>query len=430
MKILERKLFKELIKWVPRREILAIKGPRQSGKTTLLQMLQQWLIEEQQVPSEHIIFLTFEDRELLESFRHNPKQFILRYAFDHKQQYYVFIDEAQYCQEIGQNLKLLYDAYTHIKFIITGSSSLELVNHTGKYLVGRMFSFELLPFSFGEFLLSQDEGLASLYHEQNKKIREYLSFGHSLSIPKNDISTQQLFPLFEQYLLYGGYPEVIKASRDEERIIVLKNIYNTYIEKDILAFLQITDIVKFRKLVSLLSFILGGLLSYEKLTNECKTYYKDIVYLLDVLEQTYIIKRVRPFHQNLVTELRKNPKLYFYDLGLRNYAIQAFNAIHLRDDIGRLAENFVLSQLAEDNLNIFFWRTTLKAEVDFVLELGQTFLPVEVKFEAMPKPRLTRSFHSFLNHYQPERALIVTKDVWGKQYIGKTEVLFVPIVHM
>lgn len=172
------------------------------------------------------------------------------------------------------------------------------------------------------------------------------------------------------------------------------------------------------------------MLSYEKLTNECKTYYKDIVYLLDVLEQTYIIKRVRPFHQNLVTELRKNPKLYFYDLGLRNYAIQAFNAIHLRDDTGRLAENFVLSQLAEDNLNIFFWRTTLKAEVDFVLELGQTFLPVEVKFEAMPKPRLTKSFHSFLNHYQPERALIVTKDVWGKQYIGKTEVLFVPIVHM
>lgn len=431
MEQFERKLFSEIKKWIERKEIIAIKGPRQSGKTTLLKMIMQWLMEEKNVPRETILFLTFEDREKLEQFSTAPKEFISRYRADNQKRYYFLLDEAQYCQEIGQKLKLLYDLYDNVKFIITGSSSLELVNHTGKYLVGRMFSFELLPLSFEEMIEARDKQLAILYRNQKKEIDEFLFHGTMFETKKKDILIKNLSHYLEEYIIFGSYPEVIKAINEEEKAIILTNIFNTYLEKDILAFLHITDIVRFRKLVSLLSFIIAGLVSYEKITRECQTYYKEMMHLLDILEQTYIIQRLPPFHQNLVTELRKNPKIFFYDLGLRNYAVHNFNKMNMREDAGKLAENFVFMQFYRSfGTALSFWRTTAKAEVDLVIRTANDRIPVEVKFERMEKPAITKSFHSFLHTYQPKQALIVTKDFWAMKTIGKTQVLFAPIVYL
>jgi predicted AAA+ superfamily ATPase len=141
MKYYERILLEKVKKWIDRKEIIAIKGCRQSGKTTLLEMLKDWLIKKG-VKEENIVYLTFEDREILEKFSLNPKDFVKRFITS-EEKYYFLIDEAHYCKDIGQKLKLLYDTYKNIKFVITGSSSLEITSETAKFLVGRMFSFEL-----------------------------------------------------------------------------------------------------------------------------------------------------------------------------------------------------------------------------------------------------------------------------------------------
>jgi len=431
MEYLQRNLFEEIKKWIERREIIVIKGPRQAGKTTLLEMIKDWLINKG-ADKENIIYITFEDREFLENFGVNPKDFVKRFVVNDNEKYYFLIDEAHYCPEIGQKLKLLYDLNKNIKFIATGSSSLEITSETAKFLVGRMFSFELFPFNFYEYISFRDKALSRIYEKENKKIIDFIFHGEDFELKDNDIFVKELLKELEEYLIFGGYPEVVKAKTSEEKNIILKNIFNTYLLKDIVSFLNIADTSKFRKLVSMLSFSIGNLISYENLSRNCESYFKEILNFIDILEQTYVVLLLRPFHKSLITELKKNPKVYFIDTGLRNYAINNFNSLDSRADAGSLAENFVLNQINQikGDYPVNFWRTTAKAEVDLVLTVGDKMVPIEVKFETMRTGKITRSFRSFLENYKPERALIITKDLWAEETVGETKIKFIPIVYL
>ena len=432
MKYFERNLLEEIKKWIDRREIIAIKGPRQSGKTTLLEMLKEWLIKEKGIEKENVIYITFEDREILEKFDENVKDFIKFFIKDENKKYYFLIDEAHLSKDLGKNLKFIYDTYKNIKLIITGSSSMEIISSTAKFLVGRIFSFELYPLNFYEFVKVKDESLFRIYKEKTETVRNFIFNEIDFEVPENDIFIKDLLRLLEEYLTFGGYPEVVKSNNKEEKMIILKNIFNTYLEKDIISFLHITDTAKFRKLVSALSSLIGDLITYETLANVCDTYFKDIIYLLDVLEETYVIMLLKPFHKNLVTELRKNPKVYFIDYGIRNYAINNFTDFNLRQDAGKLVENFVMNEIRtkSENISINFWRTTAKAEVDFVLSDAKKVIPIEVKFQKMKKPKISRSLHSFISSYSPKYAIVFTRDLWGEKSIRNTKVKFIPVVYI
>ena len=429
MKYFERKLLEELKKWTQRREILAIKGPRQSGKTTLLEMLREEL--EKEVGEENIVFLTFEDLEVREKFEADAKEFISSFIFD-KARYYFLLDEFHYVKDGGQKLKLLYDTLKNTKFVITGSSSLELRGETAAYLTGRMFSFELLPFSFYEFLNARDKRFARIYSERNSLVENLIN-GQNFSIKEgSDIFVDDLLKLLDEFIRFGGYPEVIKSKRDEEKLIVLKNIINTYIDKDIIKFLNITDALKFKRILTLLSSICGNILRYEGICTYSNTYYKEVVHILDILQQTYVIDLLRPYHRNLVTELRKNPKVYFVDHGLRNYLINNFSELEVRVDKGALAENFILNRLKAlvgDKGIIHFWRTTAKAEVDFVIEMPDRLIPIEVKFEPFKKEKVPKGLFSFIRAYSPAVAIVVTKNFLAEKVVEKTRVEFIPIVY-
>ncbi|MHA1264626.1 MAG: ATP-binding protein [Candidatus Helarchaeota archaeon] len=430
MKYLDRQLFNEITKWIDRPEIIAIKGPRQAGKTTLLEMLREWLLKVKGIEPDRIKYFTFEDRELMDNFSLAPTEFIQRYVSDTKN-YFFLIDEIQYCKDVGQKLKLIYDLVKNVKLIVTGSSSLELTSQTAKFLVGRLFSFDLFTFSFYEFISAKDKNLAKIYCERNRSITNLIKSGENFKIPDKDIFLKELYQYLNEYTLFGGYPEVIKAKSLEEKRIILKNIFNTYLEKDIVSYLQISDTIKFKKLVTLLAASISNLITYERLTATCNSYYKEIMRLLNILQQTYIVELVRPFHKNLKTELRKNPKVFFYDLGLRNYAINNFTPLEIRMDAGALAENFIFNQfrMLADHLFINYWRTTAKTEVDFIIWNMQKVIPVEVKFRPFKKVTIPRSLHSFIENYNPPIALVVTKDFWGETWRKGTEVKFIPIVY-
>lgn len=426
-KYYQREIFGQLKKWMCRKEIYAIKGPRQAGKTTILLMLRDWLIESEKVDPENIIYITFEDRENLERFSLNPKEFIESFILRERQRYYFLLDEFHYIEEGGRKLKLLYDTIENTKFIITGSSSLELTSATHRYLVGRMFSFYLFPFNWGEFLNTKDERLLRIYRKRNEKVRNFISNGENFTV-KDDIFLQDFEPLLEEFIIWGGYPEVIKTGDRETKLMILKNIYETYIGREIIELLKIHDVYKFRKLTTLLSSQLGGMINYNSIASLCNSYYKEVLEILEILEETFVIRTIRPYHKNLKTELRKNPKVYFFDLGLRNYLLGNFNDLEKRTDTGVLVENFVLNQLSYLTEKINYWRTLGKAEVDFILTFGGELVPVEVKFT--PRPTISRGFRSFISTYNPTRALIITKDYWDEIKIGRTLVKFIPACYI
>ena len=427
-----RELLDKLKKWIDRREIYAIKGPRQSGKTTLLKMLENYLIKERNVNPENIIFLTLEDREILDKFSRNPKEYVRSFIMGKEnERFYFLIDELQYLPEGGQKLKLLYDLFENIKFVVTGSSSLELTGKTSKFLVGRMFSFYLYPLNFGEFIKVSSRELNNVYQEKSKWVRDFVTEGKNFAAPKEDIFLGDFERCFEEYVLFGGYPEVVKAEDMETKRIILKNIYETYITRDIIELLRITDITRFRILLAILANQIGSLVNYNSLATDIQSYFNQVKHYLSILEETFIINLLKPFFTSKTTELRKSPKLYFMDMGLRNYIIDSFNELAFRPDKGKIVENAVLIQLkVNEQTPLRYWRTLAKAEVDFIIESRNNLIPIEVKYSPFKQPKISRGFRNFLLAYQPQRALVLTKGFWGELKVSSCLIKFVPVWYL
>ena len=429
MEFYNRNLMDEITKWLDRREIIAIKGPRQSGKTTLLNMIKHYLINTKKIDPNNIIYITFEDRDILDSFSKDFKQYVKSFIdVSNKNRVFFLMDEFQYVSDSGQKLKLLFDLFDNIKFIITGSSSLELTSSTAGYLVGRIFSFDLYQFNLDEFLSLKEKNIYNIYKQNSETLKNFIAEGKEFN-KTEDIFEKDFTKYFEEFILYGGYPEVIKTDNIETKRIIIKNIYDTYITKDIIELLRVEDVTRFRTVVSLLANRTGRLINYHDLTTDSQSYFKQIKHYLSILEETFIIRILKPYFSNKVTEIKKNPKVYFVDSGLRNHIINNFNELDLRADKGHLVENAVMSELCQMSIkqDIKFWRTISRAEIDFILETGQELIPIEVKYSRLKSPKVSRSFKNFIKEYSPSRALILTRAYWDRIKIGGTTVGFIPV---
>jgi len=228
--------------------------------------------------------------------------------------------------------------------------------------------------------------------------------------------------LLNEYLLFGGFPEIVKENNQEMKK-ELKNLLKTYVEKDVFFFLNIRHIEKFRNLLSYISFNIGTLLEVSSIMTELKMDFRTVENYLAILENTYLISLIPPFYKNLSTELKKTRKVCMSDLGLRNAIINNFSPIESRTDKGSLIENFVLNELNVNfERNVKYWRTTGRAEVDFVLRLNNEVIPIEVK----TRSKIGRGFLSFLKTYKPRKALVFTEEDLGIEIIEETKVLSVP----
>ncbi len=202
---------------------------------------------------EQVIYLTLEDIEILEALSRDPGAFIKSYiGRKQDQRFYFLIDEFHYLHEGGLKLKLLYDLFENIKFIITGSSSLELTGSASRYLVGRVFSFYLFPFCLEEFLEKKERNLYNVYRENSDILRQFIIEGKDFEV-KEEIFEKDFLRYFEEYVGFGGYPEVIKTDDLETKQVILKNIYDTYIMRDIVGLLRLSDVSTFRTIVTFLA---------------------------------------------------------------------------------------------------------------------------------------------------------------------------------
>lgn len=429
-----RNLLEEIKPFLKRNEFLSIVGPRQSGKTTFLEILQDYLVKKERVNKESIKIVTFEDRTVLRQFEDNPIAFVRSYRlFENGNMTYLMLDEFQYAKEGGQKLKLIYDTVKNIKIIVSGSSSLEIKAQTGKYMVGRILTFHLYPFDFGEFLRSKNKRLEKIYQENSEHVWHWLTGKRTTLMRGADVFNAEMLKLYEQYCLWGGYPAVVLSKTDKERLKVLGDIYNNYVLKDIKGLLELATDKNLHLLAQYLATQTSNIIVYHNLGQAALLDFRQLKKHLNILKETYICQPVPPFFTNRQKELTKNPKIYFFDLGFRNFLIENMNALEKRSDAGAIVENVVFSRLNSvygDDQRINFWRTKAGAEVDFVLHRGDVVVPIEVKFSPFAEAKVPRGLASFIDYFKPGKALLLTKNYWGKINNLETEILFVPVYYL
>jgi predicted AAA+ superfamily ATPase len=379
------------------KEIIAIVGPRQCGKTTLLQHIAHDL--------KSTNFISFDDVKALQMFEQDIETFIAIYIQGKK---YLFIDEFQYAKEGGKKLKYIYD-FHETKIFISGSSAIDLTIHAVKYLVGRVFIFNLYQFDFEEFLHARKPQFVSVLKEQKKIFESKKASTISPALHKEFID------LYEEYALYGGYPKVVLESDAHEKIKILKAIFSTYFLREVRDILGLIDDYKMTALLKTLALQIGNLIDYRNLGLTSEFRYRPLKRYMNFLEKTFICSFVRPYFMNKTVEIVKNPKVFFFDTGMRNIVIDDFRRLADRPDGGAVLENTVFIECIKNGKNIKYWRTKQKQEVDFIIEgEGRTLSAFEVKMKY--DSRDMKSLNLFVEKYSGARKtmLYFKKDTTSK----------------
>jgi predicted AAA+ superfamily ATPase len=424
-KSLRRNLLSDVLSWLDDPDILVVIGSRQVGKTTLLFQVIEQLIATG-LSAHDLFYFNLDDPILLESLE-TPAEFLNFIEFNQKDRAYVFIDEVQRLENPGLFLKYIYDLKRNLKLIVTGSSSLEIRSKISESLTGRKKLFHLYPFDFVKFVAAKWKEFSEISSKmKTSKIGDFLAMLSEF----NAVYHPTINKFLAEYFTYGGYPRVVLEPNPQRKIIHLKEIFTSYMQKDVKDFFKIENTTGYNNLIKVLSQQIGNLVNISELSNTLGLHKSTIEKYLNVLEGTFMFQRLTPFFQNVRREISKMPKIYAMDLGMRNFAAGNFNEIALRDDRGVMAENFVfaeLTRLIEVPGDIHFWRTQTKAEVDLIIELPDQIIPTEVKFTTMKSPRLSRSFRSFLVKYRPQWGLVFTRDYIGQTQENETQILFLPL---
>ncbi len=406
--LIQRNLYNDIKKHLDAKEISIIIGPRQVGKTTLMMELLNSLKND----GKKVLFLNL-DYEADKRFFESQDLLLSKIKLEIGADGYVFIDEIQRKDNAGLFLKGIYDLDLPYKFILSGSGSLELKEKIQESLTGRKRLFELLPVTFKEFVNYKTE-----YKYVNK-----LSTYFELENKKTEI-------LLNEYLSFGGYPRVVTENTLEEKRKIIDEIYRSYIEKDIVNLLNIDRPDAFSLLIKILSSQIGRLLNYSKLAAAIGISTITLKKYLYLAEKTYVVQTIGPYSGNSLKELTKSRTVYFYDYGLRNFSNDSFMLLQNQNECSFVFQNFIKNLIDEHLLwkswILNFWRTTDKAEVDFVINKNSEIIPVEVKYTALNNFTVKRSLRSFIEKYSPQRAFIINMRYSNQIMINKTKVIFIP----
>lgn len=349
-RLLAEKISKRLFKG----KAILLFGPRQVGKSTLIEMLFK------DMKSDYLC-LNGDEADVRDMLSSTTSAKLRSIVGKHK---IVFIDEAQRIENIGITLKLFTDSLKGVQVIASGSSAFELSGHVREPLTGRKYEYNLYPLCFAEM---------AAYHGLVKEKR-----------------------LLEQRMLYGYYPEVVSSYGDEKEL--LKLLANSYLYKDLLMIEQIKKPVLLEKILKALALQIGSEVSYQELGQLVGADKGTVEKYIDLLEKAYVVFRIPALNRNVRNEIRKGKKVYFFDCGIRNAVINNFNPLSTRTDTGALWENFVIAermkylQYHDLDAGMYFWRSTQQQEVDLIEEYSKSFKAFECKWNVKGKVRFPLTF--------------------------------------
>ena len=354
--MIKRALFQKLNEKFNKGKAIVLLGPRQVGKTTLINTC---------LEGQDFLFLNGDDpeiRNLLENTGVSKLRLIIG------KNTLIFIDEAQRIKDIGLIAKMIIDQFKEVQLIVSGSSALEINQSTQEPLTGRKFEYQLFPISWEEF--------------------------------ENHVGYLEANTQLEERLIYGMYPDVLNNRSEAGEI--LKQLTTSYLYKDVLSITGIKKPELLDKLLKALALQVGSEVSYNELANLLQIDKTTVSKYIDLLEKAYIVFRLNSYSSNQRNEIKNNRKIYFYDNGIRNMIINNLNPLELRTDKGALWENFLISErlkLQQYNqlyTNNYFWRTVQKQEIDFVEETNGQVTAHEFKWNSKGKAKIPAVF---LNQY-------------------------------
>jgi predicted AAA+ superfamily ATPase len=356
MRKIDRVIENQIVRKIGSNKVILLFGTRRVGKTFLIDSIQNKI-------SEKLLVLNGEDFDVQEILK---KRTAANYKNLIGDAQLLIIDEAQSIHEIGQSLKLMIDTNPNLTIIATGSSSLDLMNKSGEPLTGRQVPFYLYP-------------IAQLELKEN-----LLDAKHNL----------------DERLIYGSYPEIFNISSSAEKAAYLQQLVQAYLLKDILAYSGIKHADKISSLLRLIAFQVGAEVSYNELSNQLGINKITVENYLDLLSKVFIIYKLPAYSSNQRTEVTKSSKWYFFDNGIRNAIINDFRIPTMRNDMGALWENYIISERIkktkynQELTQFFFWRNYNQAEVDLIELNNGVISAFEIKMSAAKKIKKPSAFNA------------------------------------
>ena len=369
MDMISRRLYGRIEEQLFKGKAIILVGPRQVGKTTLLQQLVS-------NSSRSVLSLNCDEPEVQSMLTATNIAKLKTIIGNHE---LVVIDEAQKVDNIGLTLKLIVDNFDGVQVVATGSSAFELRNRLNEPLTGRKFEYQMFPISCGEIIDTY-----GLLDERRT---------------------------LENRLIYGSYPDIIMHPEASRRY--LTELTQSYLYKDILSLNDVRKPELLDKLLQALAYQVGSEVSTNELAKTLQIDNKTIDKYIDLLEKCYVIFRLGGLSRNLRTELKRAKKIYFYDNGVRNAIIQQFAPVKMRNDMGALWENFFISERMKHNhyrdyyCNRYFWRTSLQQEIDLIEERDGRMTAFEMKWNPAKKVLFSKSF---LEAYDVKETVVITPE--------------------
>jgi len=414
-----RKFLSKIVNELKSREVVFLLGTRQVGKTTLSKLIAK------ASDFEYIYFFDFEDKEYRELFNEvsvkKLEQIFKLEQIDIHQKNLIIFDEIQLLADPSNMLKLIHDHFENLKIVATGSSSLQIKEKFSDSLAGRKRVYKIEPLDFDEFLLFKKEEkllrLRKMFQEEDNKL--------SLSSIVQSQS-RRFLELFEEYLIYGGYPEVVLTNGRDEKIEKLNSIASSYIQKDIKDLANIENIDGYNKLIQYLSINIGNMINFSTISIAIGLSMPTVKKYINLLQETFIIDKLPPFFKNKNKEISKNGKIFFTDIGVRNLQIKNFNSLSYRTDVGELYENYVFNALKSSDIlsQLYMYRTQSKTEIDFI-EIKELVASLyEVKSGSNRKiPKAIVEFEKrYENEFLKINKFVINRDILA----SKQGVLFIP----
>jgi len=383
-----RKIFERLMEQKNSKKISLVLGARQVGKTTVLKELYHHLSGKNKALFLDLdIFTNFEKVSSFENLKNTLK--LAGYDESQKDFFYLFLDEFQRYKDLSIVMKNVYDNFDNIKIYASGSSSITIKDRIQESLAGRKITSILYPLDFEEFLWFKES-------EIDAKTSKKLS-GENLHKPAS-----ALLDLLKEFIIFGGYPEVVLQKTNKDKAEALKSIFDLYVKKDLVEYLKVEKILQVKKLIEFIAINNAQKIKYDEISEICSLRFKEVKDYIEILQETYIVYILRPFFTNKNKELVKIPKIYFIDNGVRNFFVNNFNPLDLRDDKGFLFEGYVLSELLKSGKeSIRFWQDKNAHEVDVVLDNAL----VEIKFKTSLKQEDFIGLKAFAKQYKDEKKL-------------------------
>jgi len=346
---IERKILRGLVNHFDSKQVTVITGMRRVGKTTLLKELLK------SAPDGKSIFIDLEridNRELFaEKNYENILQNLRRRGLQTESRFYIGIDEIQFVPNLPSVLKYFYDNYD-VKFIVTGSSSYYIKNLFSESLAGRKTIFELFPLDFGEYL--RFKGIPYV---------PFINFS-------NEFNTHEFTRLkgnYDEYIKFGGFPDVVLEANEKNKIEFLNDLINSYLTIDIKALSDFRNEKNIYNLIKILSSRAGTRLDYTKISSISGLSRPTVMNYLELFQKSYLIDRVEVFTKNRDKEIVKAPKLYFTDNGIMNRLAEISSGVQF--------ENAVYNQIKHLG-DVRYYALKTGKEIDFILN-GDTAIEVK-----------------------------------------------------